>query len=314
MSREQPRRQTVVFVCALAGMLAVAVLLQVVRERAFAHKEIDQQVLYVRSGEVMKRAALSYDALLADVYWIRALQHFGRERQKEPRDRRFDLLYPLLDLSTTLDPLFTVGYRFGAIFLAEPQPGGAGRPDQAIALLKKGIAFNPDKWDYYHDVGFIYYWNLHDYQQAAEWFRRGGDVPGAPWWLKTYAAVMLTRGGDRQASRSMWEQIGQNQESDWLRQTSQLRLAQLDALDQIDGLRQVLTEFTSRTGRTAESWEQVGAAGLLRGVPLDPSRTPYALDAATGHIGLRQDSPLWPLPTEPAAAPELNAAAPPVPK
>jgi hypothetical protein len=308
------RRQIVTFVCALAAMLALIVFVQVIRERTFAYNPAEEDVLYVRSGEVMKRAALSYDALFADIYWIRALQHFGRERQKAPQDRRFDLLYPLLDLSTTLDPLFTVGYRFGAIFLAEPQPGGAGRPDQAIALLQKGIASNPGKWDYYLDIGFIYYWNLHDYEKAAEWFNRGGEVPGGPWWLKTYAAVMLTRGGDRQASRSMWTQIGQS-EDQWLRRTSQLRLAQLDALDDIDTLKKIADDFAKRTGRRAQSWEQIAAAGLIRGVPLDPSRTmPYRIDAETGEIGVSRESPLWPLPTEPAAAPELRNAAPPVPQ
>ncbi|RPI50400.1 MAG: hypothetical protein EHM55_21475 [Acidobacteria bacterium] len=308
------RKPSIAFVCAVAAMVGLVVLLQVVRERAFAHEAIDEQVLYIRSGEVLKRAALSYDALLADVYWIRALQHFGRERLKSAGDRRFDLLYPLLDLSTTLDPLFTVAYRFGAIFLAEPRPGGAGRPDQAIALLEKGIASNPAKWDYYLDIGFIYYWNLHDYQRAAEWFNRGGEVPGAPWWLKTYAAVMLTRGGDRQASRAMWQQIGQSEENEWLRQTSQVRLAQLDALDQIDALRRILTEFSKRTGSRAQSWQPVIAEGLLRGVPVDPARIPYTLDPQTGDIGVARESPLWPLPTEPAAAPELTNAMPPVPR
>ena len=52
----------------------------------------------------------------------------------------YDLLYPLLDLTTTLDPLFNIAYRFGAIFLAEAYPAGAGRPDLAVALLEKGIA------------------------------------------------------------------------------------------------------------------------------------------------------------------------------
>jgi len=109
-------------------------------------------------------------------------------------------------------------------------------------------------------------------------------------------------------------QIGQSQESEWLRQTSQLRLAQLDALDQIDALRALLVEFTRRTGQSAASWEQIGAAGLLRQLPVDPTGTPYVLDAATGNISVRSDSPLSPLPTEPVAAPELGGAAPPLPR
>ncbi len=179
---------------------------------------------------------------------------------------------------------------------------------------KKGVAFNPNKWDYYHDIGFIYYWNLHDYEKAAEWFDRGGNLPGAPWWLKSYAAVMLTRGGDRQASRAMWQQIGQNEESDWLRQTAQMRLTQLDALDQIDALKRIVDEFAARTGQRVQSWQQLARAGAVRGIPVDPSGVPYTLDPDTGAIGVATSSDLWPLPTEPAAAPELSGAAPPVPR
>ncbi len=308
------RQHTGAFIASLIAMLAAAVALQVIRDRALAYSAVRNEVLYVSNPEVMRRAALSYDTLLADVYWIRALQHYGGERQKPQEARRYDLLYPLLDLATTLDPRFSIAYRFGAIFLAEPGPGGAGRPDLGIALLKKGVAFDKSHWDYYHDIGFIYYWNLHDYQNAADWFARGGALPGAPFWLKTYAAVMLTRGGDRQASRTMWTQIGQSEESDWLRRMSQLRLVQLDALDQIDLLQRVLTDFTRRTGRTAESWEQVVAAGFLRNVPVDPARTPYTLDPVTGRIAVSRDSPLWPLPTEPVTAPEMGAAAPSAPR
>ena len=305
----KPRWQTVALPFTLAALLGLATVVQVVRDRVFAHQAVEDQLLYVRSGSVMQRAALSYGAVLADLYWIRALQHYGRERGKPDGQRRYELLYPLLNLATTLDSRFTVGYRFGAIFLAEPHPGGAGRPDQAIALLKNGIAANPGKWDYYHDVGFIYYWNLHDYQKAAEWFQRGADVPGAPWWLRTYAAVMLTRGGDLQSSRAMWQQLSRNEENDWLRRTAQLRLMQLDALDQIDTLKRTVSEFARTTGRPPSSWEQMIAAGVLRGIPIDPAATPYTLIPSTGDVKVAAWSKLHPLPTEPKAAPEMKAPA-----
>ena len=86
----------------------------------------------------------------------------------------------MLDLVTTLDPRFTVAYRFGAIFLTEAYPSGPGRPDLAIALLERGIAQDGGRWEYMHDIGFIYYWWLKDYQEAAEWFDRAGKAPGAP--------------------------------------------------------------------------------------------------------------------------------------
>ncbi len=298
------------FALTLALLLVSAVGLQLARDSVYAQGAVDDRLLYVTSGRVIERVALSYDAVLADAYWIRALQHYGHEHLKPEESKTYALLYPLLDLTTTLDPHFVVAYRFGAHFLAEPRPDGAGHPDLAIALLKKGIAVTPDKWDYYHDIGFVYYWNLHDYARAAEWFKRGGERPGAPWWLKTYAAVMLARGGDRQASRFMWQQLTQS-ESPWLRAASQRRLMQLDALDQIDLLQAASAGFTMRTGHHARSWEQLVASGAVRGVPLDPSGTPYMLDAATGDVGLGPESSLAPLPTEPAAAPALTAPAPP---
>jgi tetratricopeptide (TPR) repeat protein len=293
------RRQFLAFVALLVTILGVATGLQLVRERAYALERVEDQVLYVRDGLMMRRAALSYDAVLADLYWIRALQHYGSERLKPAGQRRYDLLYPLLDLATTLDSRFTVGYRFGAIFLAEPHPGGAGRPDQAIALLKRGITLNPGKWDYYHDIGFIYYWSLHDYGNAAEWFRRGGALPGAPWWLNTYAAVMLSRGGDRQSSRAMWQQLAASEENEWLQQTAQLRLAQLDAMDQIDALERLVQEFARVTGKPPASWGEVVRVGLLRGVPVDPAGTPYTLNLATGKVTVADWSRLHPLPVEP---------------
>ena len=58
------------------------------------------------------------DALAADIYWLRVVQHFGGDRLNHRAARPFELLQPLLDLTTTLDPQFTAAYRFGAIFLA----------------------------------------------------------------------------------------------------------------------------------------------------------------------------------------------------
>ena len=296
------RAQNFAFAFAMTILVSSAVLLQVARDAWFPPAPVDDRLLYVTSGEVAKKLALSYDALFADIYWIRAIQHYGGEHGAN-RPQRYDLLYPLLDLTTSLDPRFTVAYRFGAIFLMEPYPGGAGRPDLAIKLLEKGIRETPDKWEYCLDIGLVYYWRLSDYKKAAEWFQRGGALPGGPWWLRTYAAVMLVKGGDRQSSRFLWRNIYETATDDWLKQNAQLRLLQLDALDQIDQLHAIVREYERRRGRLPESWGEVVAAGLLRGQPLDPSGTPYLLDRVTGVATVSERSKLSPLPVEPSAAP-----------
>jgi hypothetical protein len=293
---------------ALAASMAAAVWLQVERDRRFPESQINDRFLYLSSGDAMARAGLSFDALLADVYWIRAIQHYGGDRLHPAASKRYDLLYPLLDLTTSLDPRFTVAYRFGAIFLAEPYPGGAGRPELAVALLEKGVRATPEKWEYYHDIGFAYYWHLHDYRKAADWFLRGADQPGGPWWLRTYAAVMLTRGGDRQASRFMWHNIYETTDNDWLRQNAETRLLQLDALDQIEQLQALVRRFEGRAARRPGSWDEIVAARMLQRVPADPAGTPYVLDRQTGIVSLSGSSKLYPLPVEPNASPSSQGA------
>ena len=292
-------RQTSMYVAGIGLLVSVAVVLQMMRERTYPEgPAVPDEVLYIDSGPVIERVALSYKTVLADLYWIRALQHYGRERLKPDSTVRFALLYPLLNLTTSLDPRFTLAYRFGAIFLAEPYPGGAGKPELAIRLLEKGIRTTPAKWEYYHDIGFVYFWNLHDYLKGADWFRRGADQPGSPWWLRTYAAAMMAKGGDRQTARVIWRNILSTSEGAWIKETARKRLLQLDALDQIDHLRQIRDEFHRRKGRSPESWEQIIAAGLLGDIPVDPAGTPYTLNFATGEIAVSGYSPLHPLPLE----------------
>ena len=48
----------------------------------------------------------------------------------------------------------------------------------SIALLERGIAQDGGRWEYMHDIGFIYYWWLKDYTKAAEWFDARGQGAG----------------------------------------------------------------------------------------------------------------------------------------
>jgi tetratricopeptide (TPR) repeat protein len=251
--------------------------------------------LYVRSPAFVKRAMLSYDSLAADVYWIRAVQHYGRTKLAPGGPKRYELLYPLLDLTTSLDPNFSIAYRFGAIFLAEPPPGGAGRPDQAIALLEKGLEAQPLRWEYAQDIGFVYYWWGHDYQQAAAWFTRASGIEGAPDWMKGLAAVTAAKHGDRATSRSLWSAILTSANEDWLHAQAQFRLRQLAAMDQIDALESAARRYREQTGAWPRTWASLG---IVQGSPADPDGFPYQLNADTGAVTLDPVSTVNPLPLD----------------
>jgi hypothetical protein len=306
--------QTVVVILVAGSLLAAAAGLQHLREQQYPVPVVSGDSLYITSGRALRYMTAGYHALAADLYWIRTIQYYGNTKLKlnggstDPaaigrhgsggdEATQYNLLHPLLDLTTELDPRFNIAYRFGAIFLAETPPAGPGRPDLAIALLEKGLRARPDKWEYMQDIGFVHYWWTHDFKAAADWFQRASEIPGAPWFLRSLAATTLAEGGDRRSSRQMWEAIHQTAEIDWLRNEAERRLLQLTALDQIDQLQLTVDAVTRRDGMTPD-WAAVIRAARFPGIPVDPTGTPYDIDAS-GRVKLSQRSRLFPLPVEP---------------
>ena len=252
------------------------------------------RLLYLRSGRSADRVMLAFDDIAADVYWIRAIQNYGRDRRSSRPDR-FSLLYPLLDLTTTLDPHFNVAYRFGAVFLSVPLPDGPGRTDLAIALLEKGLRYNPSRWQYAHDIGFIHYWYTGDDSQAAAWFERAAAMPQAPEWIGPVAAVTRARGGDRAGARRILAELLATATEQYTKDAARRGMLQLQALDAMDELQSLIDEFGRRHGRYPASWREVPE---LRGmVPADGTNAPFVYDPVSHTVRLSPASTLNPLPT-----------------
>jgi hypothetical protein len=295
--------RTAHYLAAIAVLLAMAVGLQVWRDRGWAAYEPATPVMWLRAGPAITHAALGYDALLADLYWIRAVVYFGRQGLSTSADKNYDLLYPLLDLVTTLDPRFTVAYRFGSIFLSETPPNGPGRPDLALSLLERGVERTPERWEYMHDIGFVYYWHHRDFEKGAEWMERASRVPRAPVWLKSTAANMHAERGNRESARQLWRQLRDAAETDPMKAIADVRLAQFDAMDAIDRLNEIVARFQDAHGRLPRNLQELVAERLLRRVPLDPAGVPFEIDSATGSVRVAERSPLWPMPPSFTATP-----------
>ena len=240
--------------------------------------------------------SLGYDSLLADIYWTRAVQYYGSRVGTE--GARFELLWPLLDVATTLDPKLIVAYRFGAIFLSEPSPAGAGRTDLAIELVKRGIAANPDEWHLNADLGFLYYWRLRDYPNAAAAYLEGSKDPGAPFWLKMMAARISEKGGSLETSRLIWSQIYESSQDKTVRDKAMEMLRGLRAQEDEAQLDELAQEYQKRFGHFPASASEMRDARLLRGNPVDPAGYPYVF-GADGKSSLDPQSPI-------VIAPKLN--------
>jgi hypothetical protein len=291
----QSRSRRVLHWIAFVVLLVGAIGTQTVINGAFERFTPTQEVQWVRSPGVMRRLVLGFNSVAADIYWIRAVQYYGTTKLSKAEKKDYGFLFPLLDITTTLDPRFNIAYRFGAILLSEGYPNGPGRPQDAIALLEKGIRVAPNKWEYYLDAGFVEYWWHDDPKAAADWFLRGSKLPTAPNWLQPLAASVLAEGGDHLAARVLWAQLAQTAEQEWMRRTARTRLQQLDAEAVIDQLQPIVNSFYDQANRFPTGWDEMTRAGLVRGIPLDPTGVAYTLDPVSGAVDVAQDSTLYPL-------------------
>jgi len=278
------RRKVTVVASAFFIVSLVASALLLHRSDQLRPQATLDEVLYLNSPKILKRASLGYDGLLADIYWTRAVQYFGGRHYDHAQS--YNLLYPLLDITTHLDPQLVVAYQFGASFLAPAPPGGAGQPEQAIQLMEYGIQNNPDNWKLYYDLGFVYYMNLKDYRKAADAFDRGSKVPNAHPFLRLLAAQMAEHAGEFDTARMMWSATYQNSQDKLIRQNAVEHLRALRVDEDVTRLQAGVTRFGERTGRLPASISELASAERLPGIPVDPDGHSYKL-TADGRVEVR---------------------------
>jgi hypothetical protein len=243
-----------------------------------------EESLYITSGRTLRRASLGFNGLLADLYWLRAIQHFGeRARQVEGplnilnvKDWNLALLEPLLNITTELDPHYVAAYRFGALFLPDLNPEGA------VRFVERGIRDNPGDWRLYQDLGYIF-WRQGRYREASETYERG----------------------ERDTAREMFRRIYESSDDPTTKGISLARLQSMQSEDEITFLNRLAASWRERSGACPPSLAELmkslpppsldkfKAAGLQLNEgyePLDPHGFAYAFDAASCTAALAKES------------------------
>jgi tetratricopeptide (TPR) repeat protein len=242
-----------------------------------------EELMFLPSEARLAHFSGGFSGLMAAIYWTRAVQYYGRHRLAHSTD--YALLGTLLDITTNLDPHLLIAYRFGSVFLAGKAPEGAGDPQRAIHLLERGIVNNPDYWRFWQDLGFIYYWDLKDYDHASRAFQTGSERPGALPWMRVLAASVAAKGGQIESSRILWTEIARSAENDSIRHSATLHLAALDALDELIKLDALRALYKQKEGHDASSLKDLVAAGYLQHIPVAPSGEPFVI-GSNGHVVL----------------------------
>jgi tetratricopeptide (TPR) repeat protein len=259
-------------------------------QRQAMQEERDELVL--RSPKLIKQMSLEYAPLVGAMYWTRAVQYYGeKHRLRQIRPGSLELLWPLLDITTTLDPYLIVAYQFGSTFLSDAPPRGAGDPEHAVQLLRRGLQANPDYWRLYQDLGNVYYFDKKDYPKASEAFAEGAKNPKAAIWMKVMAAKIAADGESLETSYFLWRDVYQTAQEPLIKKNAELhmRLVKVD-LD-LRELNRLADEYQRRTGRRAAKMSELVQQGLLSQLPADPDGYPYVL-GESGKAELNLNSPM----------------------
>jgi len=310
------KREAALIVVLVTGLGVSAALSRWLDAHRTDHaKQFAESQLYL-SGPAAKRLTLAFNGLAADWYWMRSLQYVGRKivNHQDTHNDQFvlsdlssldlRLLASLLDVATTLDPQFIPVYEFGAVILPEVNP------DQAIALLTKGIAANPSSWRLHQHLGYIY-WQRKEYARASEIYAAGAKLSGAPPWMAAMSARLKADAGSRDAAREMYLRLAETSDDQKVKDMVTSHLMRLNWLEDRDNLRHLLQWAKSKNiinpDRCPSSWPELwriiatgfDAADLqsmrLRidattGAALDPSGVPYLLSAARCDVDLGEGS------------------------
>lgn len=254
--------------CAL--LLLVANLAYRIDLSRTAH-ELIGELMYFPSGFALRALSMGFHGSLADLVWFRFIQYYGEHRLT---DAKFEYMYHILDILTTLDPRFTYAYTLGGLMLTHD----AERPDQARLLLRKGMQVYPESWRIPFIYGFIHYVFLRDYGVAEAYFRIAAQRPDAPDLSKRWAAFLLYRHiGDLKTSLSLWIDLYNNSQNPEERIIAAHYISKIKMLLDIELLDKKIVEFKNALARYPESLHELVAIGLIDSLPEEPHGGKYLI-------------------------------------
>lgn len=290
MSGVRRRHEALLAVAIVVGLAAAVPGVQWLDAHRPAFKPAKDAVP-VLTPATARRLALGLDGLLADWYWLHALQYIGRKIEEQAPGQRLGdapaqldrihavdpvVLTRLFELITGLDPRFSAAYEFAAVVLP------AVDAPAAIALVERGVAANPTEWYLHQQLAYIH-WQRGDYPRAAEAFRRGARLANKPW-MEQMAAVMEARGGEPAVAQEMYGRMYDETKDEQVKQWAAGRLAELRHTEDVDTLTRLLTTWYAREGRCPWGWPEVAddvrKAGFrtnARGAPLAHAGRPYVM-------------------------------------
>jgi len=248
----------------IAAVFAIA-LTAVAHSSINTAPRIEEGRLFVPEPEHARLSSLGFETVVADYYWIQALQFVGGVRGDTRKHG--PLIARLIDVVTTLDPWVGHPYRFAAVWLTADEAAVRA----ANRLLERGIAHDPLDWRNRYHLGFNHFFYLEENFRAADVLEGALPLAGVPNYLGALVARLRASQGSLEMAAGFLSELARNAQDEYA------RAEYLKALDEIETERRARYLDAARE----EYWRRHGedidrVEDLLRGPDPIVSQLPAA--------------------------------------
>jgi tetratricopeptide (TPR) repeat protein len=214
------------------------------------------KTFFVPEPEFVERFSGTFRGLVAQAFYLKGVQELAFNS-----DQKVDLLMALFRVAVRVDPKLTNAAFLGGIVT----PARAPDLVKAIALLKDIEPLMAQEWKIPYWIGFTYL-QLEQYERAAEYYKKAGELPGALPFLARAHVSLLGRGASLEPAleeaQRMLEAAEEGDSVDWV-------VLRIEWLKNMLHLEHLAREYKGRTGRFPDELEEVVAAGLIDKIPED---------------------------------------------
>lgn len=239
------------------------------------NRPLIEKLGYLPVSSVLRSVSADQKPLVAAGLVFKTMMYYGglsEGAKKEAFLPDFTGMGKTLGAVTRLDPYNMDAYYFGQATLV----WDLQHFDEANALLDYGMRYRD--WDFYLPLfaGFNSAYFMKDYEKAARYYRRVGDLTGSDYFMKLTGRYLYDIGATEQAIAYLTTMV-EGARNDAVRKGLSMRLQAFQAVRKIELARD---RFRDETGHLPENLNVLLKGGFLAALPSDPYGGTFFIDTA----------------------------------
>ena len=233
-------------------------------------------IIYIPSGKHLKYATFGYNSLLADLFYIWAIQYYSDTSITD----RFEYLDHIFSIISELDPNYLDPYQIGALIAIYE----ANDFELGLEFLDRGLINNPKQWILPFEAAHYAQLVKKDYKLAQRYYKKTMEIEGSPPIVQRLYANAAFKLTDYSTSWKLWLEIYNGAEDERIKKIASNHLYQVKAARDIEEITKALEEFKIQYSRLPQDLNQLVRAGYLRSLPKDFDNQDYVYDPDTGEV------------------------------